>query len=662
MQSSRLMILRHALRNGKASNARSFPSSLTPLCLPLTVSFLDWKQVKQPGLSWPLVTTALMTLPWNSILNSSFIRCAKTQGQSISDYYSQTTSMWEQLAVADPPLKYAEDIDLFAKYKDRRRFTQFMMGLRHDISKCFRKQKDDKRKQHQSRDILPRPQATTDPLTGQAAWDKAVRLGRLFELCNLQIPSHMVSSSTAATTTLSPELMAILVLVMPSLSRLQLLASQGHLGSEHQTFSSRQHFPFISSSMTPIFTNPSIDLYPDPVRDSAPPPSSSDVTSLALSPAAGSSASDPAPSESPTDLRRSTRVRAPPSNLTDYHCYFTLATLYEPYTYRSPGCQRDSLRNMSLIMRRLLHMLHVSPLFDPLLAVAAVRHWPLFQNGCEKCNFSMVIFSRKSTCHHLLAILILKIKFVVFAMLSTALSKLLESWFSKFSSYGCSVGFHPLVLMIQLSSFRHTSTGITLILLYVDDMIIIGDDTASIRESIESSLAKYASDLLSKASLTDSKTVSTPLELNVKLNATDVSSCLLLTPLHYACSSSTGLGIPLSVALPPVTTSYWIPLLSLGVARNSQLLLHSNTEAEYHALADATSELLWLRWPLTDMGAPQTTSTPIHCDNRSAIHIAHNDVFHERTKHIEIDCHFIRHHLQESALHLLYVSSEEPAC
>ena len=38
-------------------------------------------------------------------------------GQSISDYYSQIASMWEQLAAADPPLRYAEDIDLFAKYK-----------------------------------------------------------------------------------------------------------------------------------------------------------------------------------------------------------------------------------------------------------------------------------------------------------------------------------------------------------------------------------------------------------------------------------------------------------------------------------------------------------------------------------------------------------------
>ena len=57
----------------------------------------------------------------------------KDSSQSISNYYSQIASIWEQLAAANPPLRYAEDIDLFAKYKDRRRFTQFMIGLREDF-------------------------------------------------------------------------------------------------------------------------------------------------------------------------------------------------------------------------------------------------------------------------------------------------------------------------------------------------------------------------------------------------------------------------------------------------------------------------------------------------------------------------------------------------
>ncbi|GFZ21517.1 hypothetical protein Acr_29g0006790 [Actinidia rufa] len=78
-------------------------------------------------------------------------------------------------------------------------------------------------------------------------------------------------------------------------------------------------------------------------------------------------------------------------------------------------------------------------------------------------------------------------------------------------------------------------------------------------------------------------------------------------------------------------------------------------------LLDATSELLWLRWLIQYLGI-DSPSVDLHCDNHSAIQIAHNDVFHERTKHIEIDCHFIRHHLQQGVLHLVPVCSiDQPA-
>ena len=88
----------------------------------------------------------------------------------------------------------------------------------------------------------------------------------------------------------------------------------------------------------------------------------------------------------------------------------------------------------------------------------------------------------------------------------------------------------------------------------------------------------------------------------------------------------------------------------------------SSTEAEYRALAATTAELIWLRWLrwlLQDLGVDCSTATKLHYDNRSAIQIAHNDVFHQRTKHIEIDCHFIRHHLLQGTLTLQSISSQD---
>ena len=88
-------------------------------------------------------------------------------------------------------------------------------------------------------------------------------------------------------------------------------------------------------------------------------------------------------------------------------------------------------------------------------------------------------------------------------------------------------------------------------------------------------------------------------------------------------------------------------------------MARSSTEAEYRALVDTTSELLWLWWLLKDLGVTTSFATPLYCDNQSTIHIAYNDVFHERTKHIEIDCHFIRYHLVHGALKLFSVSSKD---
>lgn len=67
----------------------------------------------------------------------------------------------------------------------------------------------------------------------------------------------------------------------------------------------------------------------------------------------------------------------------------------------------------------------------------------------------------------------------------------------------------------------------------------------------------------------------------------------------------------------------------------------SSTEAEYIALTQATKEAIWLRFLLEELGFKQEGTTRIHEDNQSAIAIAKNPIQHARTKHIDIQYHFV---------------------
>jgi len=83
----------------------------------------------------------------------------------------------------------------------------------------------------------------------------------------------------------------------------------------------------------------------------------------------------------------------------------------------------------------------------------------------------------------------------------------------------------------------------------------------------------------------------------------------------------------------------------------------SSSEGEYRAFASLFCELQWLQYLCHDLHTNIFESFVIYCDNKFAIFIAKNPMFHERTKHIEIDCHFFRTKLQEGLIHLISVSS-----
>ncbi|KAJ0520496.1 putative RNA-directed DNA polymerase [Helianthus annuus] len=105
-------------------------------------------------------------------------------------------------------------------------------------------------------------------------------------------------------------------------------------------------------------------------------------------------------------------------------------------------------------------------------------------------------------------------------------------------------------------------------------------------------------------------------------------------------------------------------LLSLGGApiswksKKQSVVSRSSAEAEYRAMAATVSKVLWVRWLLSELDVKQGEPTILFCDNQAARHIANNPVFHEITKHVEMDCYFVRERVESREVELVYIDSK----
>lgn len=77
----------------------------------------------------------------------------------------------------------------------------------------------------------------------------------------------------------------------------------------------------------------------------------------------------------------------------------------------------------------------------------------------------------------------------------------------------------------------------------------------------------------------------------------------------------------------------------------------STAEAEYRALGSTMRELLWVSYIMQDLLQFVYCPIPLHCDNLTSIHITTNQVFHERTKHLDMDCHVVRDQYKLGFIH-----------
>ncbi|KAL0423678.1 UNVERIFIED_CONTAM: Retrovirus-related Pol polyprotein from transposon RE1 [Sesamum radiatum] len=326
-----------------------------------------------------------------------------------------------------------------------------------------------------------------------------------------------------------------------------------------------------------------------------------------------------------------------------------------------------------------------------------------------------------------------------------------RAWFDKFSRIIGEFGFSRC--QADYSVFvQTTKTGMVVLAVYVDDILITGSDIDGIEEAktylqkqfvtkdlgrpryflgieiahskhgVSLSQRKYACDLLQEAGLLGTKPVDTPMDSNPDFWNDDgnyledktkyrrlVGKLIYLTVTRPDISFAVGLvsqfmdkprSVHWEAALRILKYIKTSPGRGLLFKRHGHVKIEAysdadyagskddrkstsgyctyvggnlvtwrskkqttvarlSAEAEYRAMAHTTSEILWLKNLLKELGFMYDDPVPMHCDNQAAIHIASNPVFHERTKHIEVDCHFVREAIMSQKIYTPFTPSSE---
>ncbi|CAL1362591.1 unnamed protein product [Linum trigynum] len=391
------------------------------------------------------------------------------------------------------------------------------------------------------------------------------------------------------------------------------------------------------------------------------------------------------------------------------------------------------------------------PTVRTLLAVAAVRDWPLYQldvkNAFLHGDLKEVVYMEPPPGYKYAS----PGQVCLLHRSLYGLKQAPRAWFEKFHATILALGLRQS--LNDPSLFTKTSAaGIVVLLLYVDDMVVTGDDVEGIR-SLKSGLqaafslkdlgdlryflgleitrssqgitlhqTKYIKDLLSEHQFDSCTPVRTPMELNLKLHKE--SGPLLADGAAYR--SIVGSLIYLAATRPDISYAVQIVSQFMAAPRQDHLaavhrilrylkgtmdvglffssqgsmalqafsdsdfagcvdtrrstsgwcirfgssfiswrskkqdrVSKSSTKAEYMAMSEVSSEVIWLQRLLADFGVSCSSPVDLFVDNTSAIQIAVNPVMHERTKHIELHIHYVRDLVRDGVLHVHYVASED---
>ncbi|KAA0054884.1 Beta-galactosidase [Cucumis melo var. makuwa] len=292
-----------------------------------------------------------------------------------------------------------------------------------------------------------------------------------------------------------------------------------------------------------------------------------------------------------------------------------------------------------------------------------------------------------------------------------------RAWFDRFTTFVKSQGYSQGHSDHTLFTKASKTGKIAILIVYVDDIVLTGDDQTEIsqlkqrmgdefeikdlenlkyflgmevarsKEGISVSQRKYTLDLLTETGMLGCRPADTPIEFNCKLGNSDDQvpvdkeqyQCLV-GKLIYLSHTRPDISFVVSVVsqfmqapyekhmeavnriLRKSTSGYctfvWGNLVTWRSKKQS-VVARSSAEAEYRAMSLGICEEIWLQKVLSDLHQECETPLKLFCDNKVAISIANNPVQHDRTKHVEIDRHFIKERLDSGSICIPYIPSSQ---
>ncbi|GJX33299.1 retrovirus-related pol polyprotein from transposon RE1, partial [Tanacetum coccineum] len=234
-----------------------------------------------------------------------------------------------------------------------------------------------------------------------------------------------------------------------------------------------------------------------------------------------------------------------------------------------------------------------------------------------------------------------------------------RQWFTKLTTFLTELGFKQSYTDTSLLTYKKDTDFLALVI-YVDDILLAGNNTTLINHFKQQLDLKFSIKDFGKSKLLPRNRI--PKEQNWYYNdskkfnhspRTPHFDALIKVLRYIKLCPGQGLHFPThsSLQLKAYCDSDWANCPTT----------RSSTEAEYRALADCTCEITWLQSLLLDLQVPITKPVLIMCDNQSSIALASNPKQHARTKHVEIDCHFVRDKIKAGIILPTFIPSNHQA-